>query len=261
MTDFQPISSLKTIKIISFFMVLICVFSAPDTQAKALDMYGIGIMTMNTEADIEFFENPQDEQPVATLKFKPRDDGSIAFDCPVDLDPYIQYEGDTHEEAQEAENLGLVKTDSVLKFVVIRKTQDYYAVLVNTTDALLYYIKKDKAAVYYDSLIDFEAGLHAQPFNPNWYFFETWERYLKRVEFVELDELEIFDAPNGTILYQSSSYKFLPFKVEHVEGEWMKLTIDALRDFRYEDGVDYFGWYQWKRGNALRIDITEFTIE
>lgn len=244
-------------KALTFISVLLFVLGG-SAQTKEI---GIGILEANTNFDISLFKNPTDTTPEAILHIKQMKNGQVSYESPIKLDPYEIFEGESEKEAEELLNSGLVAIGPLLKFIVTEETATYFKVIVDEAKGTEYYIIKRAKAIYHTTRKDFEASFKIAPFNGDWYVYETWERYLKRVEFIELKTLEIYDQPNGKIIFCSDTYDFYPFQVKSMKGEWIELIKDPLREFNFEKGVNYEGWYQWKKGNEWRIQIVEFTIE
>ncbi|WP_103070104.1 hypothetical protein [Aquimarina sediminis] len=246
---------IKTLKFVSILLIFL------NCKAQPIKEIGIGILETNTNFDISLFKNHTDTIPEAILRLKQMKNGQVRYESPIVLDPYVMSEGESVEEAEELFNSGLVTIGPILKFIVTEETATYFKVIVNEAKGTKYYIKKNTKAIYHNTRKDFEASLDAKPFNEEWFIYETWERYLKRVEYIELNTLEVYDKPNGNIIFSSKSNDFFSFNVVAMEGEWIKLKKDELREFNFEKGIDYEGWYQWKKGNEWRIQIVEFTIE
>jgi len=245
---------MKTLK----FSFMLLTFLNCSAQIKEI---GVGILEANTNFDISLFKNPTDKTPEAILYIKQMKNGQVSYESPIELDPCVMSEGESEKEAEELLNSGLVTTGPILKFIVTEETATYFKVIVHEEKRTKYYIKKSAEAIYHTTRAGFEASFKVEPFNGKWFVYETWENYLKRAEYIELNTLEIYDKPNGEIIFCSKSYDFLPFKVALVEGEWMKLIKDNLREFNFEKGINYEGWYQWKKGNEWQIEIVEYTIE
>ncbi|MEW7280402.1 hypothetical protein ABW636_17560 [Aquimarina sp. 2201CG1-2-11] len=243
-----------------FFISMIVI--AVNSKAQAMKEIGVGILEVNTSYDISLYKNYNDVTPVAIIHMKQLKDFRVAYECPIVLDPYQMSIGETDiEEEEELVNRGLVALGPVLKFKVTRETSSYYQVILNEEKGMKCYIKKNPKGVYHTTREAFEASGHKESFDVNWMLYETWENYLKRVEFIELNTLEIYDQPRGKIIFCSDTHDFYPFKVKSMKGEWIEVIKDPLREFNFEKEKNYEGWYQWKKGNEWRINMTEFTIE
>lgn len=220
---------------------------------------GIGILEANTSYEIPFYKNPQDATPITTLSFLQMKYGAVKFKCNVKLKPYQMYEGETLDEIEELENAGLIALGPKLTFIVIEETPKYYRVIANSETNTPYYIKKDPKAANY---ITQKERDDSREINRQWYVFETWERYFKRIQFIELHNLEIYDRPNGKIMQKLTSNAYFPFNIKRVQGNWLQLQkITSMPAADFKKNTNYDGWYQWRDQNGLRIEIIEETYE
>jgi len=173
--------------------------------------------------------------------------------------------GDSDKEAEEHIRMGLVRFGPELKFSVVDTGSTYFRVISNQAQWQEFFIKKAPGAVYYSEermLSDNNcSNCPGSEYNPCWYIFETWERYLKRVEFITKDSLVVYDRPGGEVLFQQTDQAFLPFSVSDVKGDWLKLKKGFGREGNFENGKNYNGWIKWREGRDLLIDITEKTYE
>ncbi|MDH7447631.1 hypothetical protein [Aquimarina sp. 2201CG14-23] len=245
-------------KLVTYTLMLFIVLNSKAQQMKEI---GIGILEVNTNSDISFFKNFNDVTPAAILHIEQLKDLLVKYESPIVLNPYQISEGETDIEVQELLNSGLVPAGPILKFIVTEATSNYYKVIVDDKKGTKYYIKKSPEAMYYTTRKALEGSFNTEPSNRVWFLYETWEHYLKRVEYIELKKLEIYDKPYGEIIFCSETYDFYPFKVKSIKGEWIELIKDPLREFNFKKGTNYEGWYQWKTGNEWQIQIVEYTIE
>jgi len=182
----------------------------------------------------------------------------------TNFNPYKFFQGDSYKEGQRHVNMGLVAYSPELTFRVVDTTENSFEVIINEKSIKTALIKKEKNGVYYtnenDCLSDM-FGSNKNKFNPKWYIFETWERYLRRVEFITKDSLVIFDKPNGEIIFENINRRFLPFKVVKVDGDWIKLEKDPQREFNFDNTKNYDGWTKWRQNNRILIRIFEHTYE
>lgn len=223
---------------------------------------GIGLLFANTHFDLPFYYKAEDTQAAGILTFKQMKNGPVIFQSSLALEPYYMFEGEDDIEAEELLNAGLVTIGPGVKFIVTETTDTDFTVIVNSKTSQEYIIKKDPSKFYFNSEKAFFDSSKGENFNGDWYIFETWETYLQRVEFIELHTLQIFDHPNGNVLFSSDAKDFMPFSVERADGDWVKLKKVALPAADFKEGTDYEGWYRWRDKNkALRIYITEFTVE
>ncbi len=214
-------------------------------DSERIQELGIGFLTVYTTAPVPLYAHFNDSIPAGILEFIPLKTGNIDFKCNIPLNPTIMYGGNTNKEAEENINSGLVRIFPILRFTVTKESPYYFKVITNEKNFSQHYIKKSskKNSIKYQ------------------YLYEDWEKYLQRAEYIELDTIEIYNKPNGKVIFKSNSTDFLPFEVEKVMGDWIKLKKNKLFYHKYKKGVNYEGWYQWKKENVLRINITEETYE
>jgi hypothetical protein len=230
-------------------IMLVAVVLFLKTNAQQIREVGIGLLEVNTDHNLLLFEHFMDQDPAVQIQCKPLKNGQVSFKSDLELEPYALYEGD--EEGG----------DPKLQFVVTQESPQFYRVIVNATTAAQYYIKKDEKAAYYptqQALTDSRS--ERKPFIAQWYVFETWCRYFKRV-YVELDPSDIYDKPNGKPIVTSKAQGLLPFTVEKMQGEWIRLKKLPLPAANFLPNQNYDGWYQWKKNDRLRIQIIANTIE
>ena len=228
-------------------------------------MIGLGLLTVNTQFSIPLYKNEADELPFDTLKFESSKSGKTLFVSGVKLKPYIMSEGDSDKEGEEHLKMGLVRFGPELKFCVIDTGESYFRVISNQVSREEFVIRKDPGAVYYAEermLSDNScSNCPGSKYNPRWYVLETWERYLKRAEFVTKDSLVIYDLPGGKAIFENKDQTFLPFAVTEVKGDWIKVKKGFGRESNFDTGRNYDGWIKWREGTTLLIDIIEKTYE
>lgn len=235
------------IKPLKVFGLLLIVMHSNAQQIKEL---GIGLLEVNTDHDVTLFNHYKDSTPTHAIKCKPMKNGQVVFESALDLAPYAMYEGD--------EEGGYPK----LQFIVTKETPLYFKVIVNAASGEQYYIKKNEKAAYYQTQQELtDSKSERKPYVAQWYIFETWCRYLKRVAYIELNTIEIYDKPHGKKIIVSNPRGFFPFTVEEVKGEWIKLKKLPLPAANFKADINYEGWYQWKKNNQLQIQIVENTYE
>lgn len=226
---------------------------------------GLGLLTVNTQYPIPLYKNEADELPFDTLKFEISKSGKTLFISGIELRPYLISEGDSDEEGEEHLKMGLVRFGPELKFAVLDTGENFFRVIGNQAGMEEFVIKKVPGAVYYSEermLSDNScSNCPGSRYNPRWYVFETWERYLKRVEFITKDSLVIYEVPDGKVLFERKDQNFLPFAVTEVMGDWIKVKKGFGRESNFDTGGDYDGWIKWREGTHLLIDITERTYE
>ncbi|MEL0651211.1 hypothetical protein V6246_07225 [Algibacter sp. TI.3.09] len=251
-------------KLILFYLSLCFSISCSYGQEKHKDVpIGIGFLETNKSYPIPFYKNEKDSIPFDILKFNVKKNGTIKFITKLELKPYMISEGDTFKEGKRNIDNGLVHFGPELKFRVIDSTKTHFKVVTNESYNEEYYIKIEPQKTYYATLSEVFKNSCANCPNSNqnndWNVFETWERYLKRVEYISKRELKIYDKPNGKIIFEVNNNDFLPFYVEETKGDWIKLKKDFGRQYNFDDSKNYNGWTQWKNGNKILIEITEET--
>lgn len=236
-----------------------------ENLSKSNKPIGIGLLTVNTEFPIPLYKSVNDTIPFETIEFKINRKGVTKFITKLDLNPYFMYEGDSYEESRGRRNMGLVGLAPELKFRVIDSTETTFTVITNEIKNTAFIIKIDPKGVYYKSPHEFYENncinCPGSVYNPKYYTFETWERYLKRLEYIEKDNLQIYDKPNGNIIFENKNNDFLPFNIVEVEGDWIKLKKASGRESYFDENQNYDGWTQWKDGNTILIQIVEVTYE
>lgn len=251
----------KILLLLSYFTVLSCNGQEKTSNAPI----GIGLLETNTRFPIPLFKNENDETPIDILKFETTKSGTIKFVTDLKLKPYTLYEGDTYEAGQDNVQRGLIRFPPVLKFRVIDSTKTSFKIITNENLNESYYIKRDPKGAYYTMESQrFDNNCTNCPgsnYNPNWNIFETWERYLKRAEFITKNSLKIYDKPDGNIIFENKENTFLPFNITKVDGDWIQLKKGFGREFNFSKSINYDGWTQWKAGDKILIDITEHTYE
>jgi hypothetical protein len=227
--------------------------------------FGIGLLTVNTQFPIPLYKNVADNLPFDTLRFETAKSGKTVFVSDARLKPYIMSEGDSDREGEEHLKMGLVRFGPELKFCVVDTGESYFRVISNQVTKEEFVIRKEPGAAYYSQekmLSDNNcSNCPGSKYNPHWYVFETWDRYLKRVEFITKDSLVIYDRPGGKVLFENKDRTFLPFGVTEVKGDWIKVKKGFGRESNFSAGGNFNGWIKWREGTTLLIDITERTYE
>jgi len=250
---------------IYYLILFFCIsfYNCKGQSRYSNNSLGIGFLETNTVYPIFLFKNENDSKPIDTIKFKTRENGSTEFITKINLKPYHIFEGQAYDDGKKEIDEGLAPINSELKFRVIDTTDTYFKVITNEKSKETYFIKIDSKRAYYKTLS--QVYEHNCPdcsnskYNPNWNVFETWERYLMRVEYIEKRDLKIYDQPNGKVIFKNSNNDFLPFEITKVKREWIKLKKGFGREFNFDESKNYNGWTQWRIGNKILIDITEQT--
>jgi len=253
-------------KNLCMLMAAACYFySCKGQKQDQPQAVGFGLLTVNTRFPIPLYRNQADKLPFDTLKFETSKSGKTVFVSGLRLKPYVMSEGDSDKEGEEHLKMGLVRFGPELKFCVVDTGKSYFRVVSNQSSKEEFVIKKDPLAVYYSQekmLSDNNcSNCPGSKYNPRWYIFETWDRYLKRVEFITKDSLVMYDRPEGKAIFENKEQTFLPFAVTEVKGDWIKVKKGFGRESNFSADRTYDGWIKWRKGTTLLIDITERTYE
>ncbi|SEW52880.1 hypothetical protein [Chitinophaga arvensicola] len=239
--------------------------SGKGQQRTPEKMIGTGLLTVNTLYPVPLYKNYTDNMPFDTLKFQVAKSGVTSFISKIRLKPYVMSGGDSYEAGKKNVQMGLIRFSPELKFRVTDTTASFFKIVTNEETGETFIVKRNAASAYYTSekeLYDHScSNCPGIQYNPKWYFFETWERYLKRVEFITKENLVIYDQPNGKIIFENREKTFLPFTVTAVKGEWIKLKKGFGREFNFDSSKNYDGWTKWLEGQQKVIDIVEHTYE
>ena len=256
-------SGFKNLFILMAFLSFL--YSCEGRKQGRPQAIGLGLLTVNTQFPIPLYKSEADKLPFDTLKFVTSKSGKTLFISGVKLNPYIISEGDSDKEGEEHLKMGLVRFGPELKFCVVDTGESYIRVISNQVSREEFVIRKGPGAVYYaeESMLSDNScsNCPGSKYNPCWYVLETWERYLKRAEFITKDTLVIHDLPGGKVLFEDKNRTFLPFGVTEVKGDWIKVKKGFGRESNFSAGGNYDGWIKWREGTTLLIDITEKTYE
>ncbi len=249
---------MKLITIICLIVVTAFLSFCTKPEQTTKKQVGIGLLNANTTSTIYLYQNEADLSPIDSISFKITNNGSTKFITDIDLEPYTFFEGNSDDEGKENISMGLVHFGPTLTFRVIDSTKNAFKIMTNEKTYAFYYLKKNDKNVYYTTEQQLQdnncMGCPNSKYNPNWFVFETWERYLKRVAFARKKTLQIYDKPNGKVIFKDTANDFIPFSISELEGDWAKIekpygTADEAFKFN--------GWTQWKNQTELLIDITE----
>lgn len=226
---------------------------------------GIGLLTANTQYPILLYKTETDTVPFDVLKFEVEKSGATKFISKISLKPYTLSKGNSNKEGENNIKRGLIHFPPMLKFRVVYTNALFFKVVTNEETMETFIIKKDGKNAYYVTerqLSDNScSNCPNSSYNPRWYIFETWERYLKRAEFITKKNITIYDVPGGKIIFENKDDVFLPFGVSEVKGEWIKLKKGFGREFNFDSTQNYSGWTKWREGPNMVIDIVEHTYE
>ena len=247
--------------------VIFCLYQCKGARSNPVEpkAIGLGLITVNTSYPLPLFKQGTDRIPFDTVKFELKKSGVTRFISKVKLGAYLMTVGDSYEAGQENINRGLVRFGPVLKFRVLDTTASSYTIVTNEQTWETMVIKKDPSNAYYTSERELDdnncINCPGSKYNPKWSIYETWERYLRRVEYITSEKLVIYDKPNGKVIFENKENTFLPFGVEAVQGEWIKLKKGFGRESNFDGGKNYAGWIKWRDGARILIDIVEHTYE
>jgi hypothetical protein len=251
--------------LIILFLFILCSCNGKGQQRAPEKIIGLGLLTVNTQYALPLYKNYTDNTPFDTLKFQVAKSGITSFLSKIRLKPYLMSGGDSYDAGRKNINMGLIRFSPELKFRVADTTASLFKIVTNEETGESFFVKRNAANAYYTSekeLFDHSCGnCPGVRYNPVWYIFETWERYLKRVEFITKEHLVIYDQPNGKVIFENKENTFLPFTVIAVKGEWIKLKKGFGREFNFDSSKNYNGWTRWREGQQKVIDIVEHTYE
>ena len=236
-----------------------------EPKASPKKVIGIGLLTVNTSYDIPLYKGDTDHKASDILKFEVEKSGVTKFVSRIKLKPYLMNAGDSDEAGRKNISMGLIRFPAELKFRVVDTTAKFFEVVTNEDTWETFFIKRDGSSSYYTTereLWDNNcSNCPGSKYNPRWFIFETWERYLKRVEFITKDKLVIYDQPGGKAVFEQKEHDFLPFGAAAVKGEWIKLKKGFGRESNFDDKINYEGWTKWREGEHMVIEVVEHTYE
>jgi hypothetical protein len=245
--------------------ILFSLFSCNKPQQTSGKVMGLGLLTVNTQYAIPLYKNEKDQVPFDTLKFKRNKSGTTSFVSNIKLKPYLISAGDSDQEGKNHISTGLVPFPPDLKFCVTDTGGAYYRIITNEATGETFVIKKEQGNAYYteEKMLDENScsNCPGSKYNPRWYLYETWERYLKRAEYVTKQNLEIYDAPDGKVIFQNKDGAFIAFAVTEVKGEWIRIKEAPGRESDPDTIKTHQGWTKWREGTNRLIDIIERSYE
>jgi hypothetical protein len=242
-----------------------CLFSCNWRKQNNPKALGLGLLTVNTQYPIPLYKNVTDDLPFDTLKFEIGKTGTTRFISNIKLKPYLINAGDTDKQGENNIRRGLVRFQPDLKFCVVETRASYFRVVTNETTMETLVIKKQPGNVYYteEKMLN-ENGCSNCPgskYNPRWYVYETWERYLKRVAYITKEDLVIYDAPGGKATIKIKNGDFQPFVATEVNGEWMKIKKGTAFESALDTANSFEGWTKWREGPKKLINVIEKTYD
>ncbi|MDR0659436.1 MAG: hypothetical protein LBG19_01260 [Prevotellaceae bacterium] len=99
-------------------------------------------------------------------------------------------------------------------------------------------------------VMDHNSGSSDHP----WFLRELWDEYFKRIWHAYLDSPQVYDAPNGSLIYSSKYYGV--FTIKELVGEWAKVETQNSY-WEEEDIFPKEGWIKWADGEALLVNPIE----
>lgn len=244
---------------------MLCLYNCKGQENAPTKTIGIGLLTANTQYPVFLYKAETDTEPFDVLKFEVEKSGVTKFISGINLKPYTLRKGDSNKEGEAHIRKGLIHFPPMLRFRVVDTTALFFKVITNEETLETFIIKRDDKNAYYTTEQQRSdnscSNCPNSKYNPRWYIFETWERYLKRAEFITKENITIYDAPAGKIIFENKDNTFLPFGVIEVKGEWIKLKKGFGREFNFDSTKNYSGWTKWREGENKVIDIIEHTYE
>ena len=252
-------------RLLIMFPIVLCMVKCRDRKPVQPKAIGVGLLTVNTNYEIPTYKHENDSAAFDVLKFKTGKSGVMNFISGINLKPYQMTGGDSFSEGERNVKMGLIRFAPELKFRVIDTTSTSFKIVTNEKTWETFVIKRDAAAVYYTSeqqLSDNNCSNCTESnYNPKWYIYETWDRYLKRAEYITKENVTVYDQPNGKIIFDNKNNVFLPFRVIGMKGEWIRLGKGFGRESDFDDFANAEGWTKWRDGSNIIIGITEHTYD
>ncbi|WP_300675335.1 hypothetical protein [Soonwooa sp.] len=243
----------------TFYAILIFLVSLKGFGQNSKQDYGIGMLICNTTYPLVFYKKSFDKVPVDTLKFVDNKNGTTTFLRKINLKPYGMSFGETDEEAAKHDDLG--RFSASLTFRVLENKKNFFLVVINEKTNEKLYLKKEKDATYYNGVPEatkHNCGNCNDPkFNDKRYIYESWDDYLRRVEYISKINPEIFDVPGGDIIYETKDNEARRFKVLEANGEWIKVKKS---DRDSENSFNGEGWMKWLEDGKKTIEIIEIVL-
>jgi hypothetical protein len=243
------------------FIVMIAYFAAcrtvpPELKKMQGNFNETGIVTVSIDTPLRLYANPDDTEPYDEITFNRvlfgKEKGSIAIKTKYIKDrlkPYQMTGGSSDEEGDQMINSGLGPWPACLTFRVISVTPQYFEVLVNDVTKAIAYLKKEGREVFETKDIYYsQINEQQRKYPKNYFIYETWTNYLKRCEYISIENYELYNAPNGKALEKIVAGDI--YKVIDVNGDWAKVL-------RKDDPV----WIQWRKSNNLTMVPIEYTVE
>jgi hypothetical protein len=241
---------------------------------------GLGTLDVSFNLPVPLYRSFEDAEPFDILSFEQAKDGKLLFSTKrlkSALQPYAISSGDSDTEARANINHGLIRFMPQLTFRALEENEKFYRVVVNEKSFETAVIRKDPDFALLPQRDLF--GVVIPKNSKGFYIYETWEHLLLRADFVYFsDDFSVYDKINGNVVFHSAKYKFLPYNVVEVNGNWAKVIYGRGREFNFEkiqydvieinenwakDGSkrDAEGWVKWRDDKRILINIIEYTVD
>ncbi|WP_316632633.1 hypothetical protein [uncultured Flavobacterium sp.] len=253
----------KTLNVIIYLLILNFASCQNNTRFNKAekDFTEIGVLDISPDKSLKIFKNPEDSREATKITFDKvyfgKNSGSIEINSSSDnnLKPFTIHSSTSDSESKHLTNTGLGPVGAALMFRVIAETPTYFKVLMDDNTQEIGYIKKDERKTFnsknaYFSSIDQRNNIHPS----NYFVFETWLDYMKRVEYINATNFEIFDKINGKIIKKGSKSESVRISVINRKGDWIQVNYNELLKNKT-------GWLQWRKNSKLTIEITENLME
>ena len=251
---------MNTMKYLSVIILIACFASCRNAPVKLKKMQDdfneTGIVVVSPDIPLPLYAGPDDKEPYDIITFSRvlsgKEKGSIAINTTrlkSRLKPYQLTGGSSDAEGEQMVNVGLGPWPARLTFRVIGITPQYFEVLLNDSTNETAYIKKEGRKVLSALNENYSQIDERQRKSPSGYFvYETWANYLKRCQYISIDNYEVYNAPNGKPVQKIVAGDY--YKVVDVEGNWAKVIKN-----------DNPIWILWRKNNKLTMVPIEYTVD
>lgn len=126
----------------------------------------------------------------------------------------------------------------VLALKCAAKSEKYFEVVVNEETGVKKYVRVDDPVLK----------------------FQTWEEHILQVFAVDFnwDENPPLGKPGGNVKNVSFS-KEVTFRPVAVEGEWLKVRWDGIKQTGEKNKNDNTGWVKWKKDGFILVELYYFS--
>jgi len=247
-------------KYLSFIIIIACFASCrnavPELKKMQGDFTETGIVNISIGIPLPLYAGPDDTKPFDEVTFSRvlfgKDKGRMTMKTSYlkdRLKPYQMGGGSSDDEGKQLINSGLGPSSACLTFRVVSSTPQYFEVLINDFTKEIAYIKKEGREVF-NSKNEYFSRINEkqQKFPASYFLYESWTDYLKRCEYISIDDYEVYNTPNGKVLEKIVAGDV--YKVVDVNGNWAKVI-------KKDNPV----WVLWRKNNNLNITPIEYTME